>query len=169
MSSDHGQTQAAAIAPEDFVVPAGLSAGGLRLELLGPQHNAADHAAWTSSVDHIRATPGWSGRTWPTDTMTLAENLADLVSHQDRSARRIDFAYTVIEEATGQIVGCVYFKPAREGRCPVEALSWVRADRAELDRPLTEIVGSWLRTDWPFTRISYRLGDQPTTITQPGS
>ncbi|HEV2634079.1 MAG TPA: N-acetyltransferase [Actinocrinis sp.] len=153
------------IVPADFAVPAGTSAGGLRrLELLGPQHNEADHAAWTSSVEHIRATAGWAGRDWPVAAMTPAENLADLVSHQDRSARRLDFAYTVIEEATGETVGCVYFKPARTGGDPVQALSWVRADRAALDGPLTRIVGAWLAAHWPFEAIGYRDGDTPTTI-----
>lgn len=182
MSSDHGETAdgPVTIVPEDFAVPADLIAGGLRLELLGPQHNEADHAAWTSSIEHIRATPGWAGRDWPVEGMTLAQNLADMISHQERSARRIDFAYTVIEEATGEIVGCVYIKPTRGGGdadggpsaddgadCPVEALSWVRADRAGLDGPVTEIVGSWLMTQWPFTQISYRLGDYPMTIRRP--
>lgn len=151
------------IVPADFAVPAGAAGEGMRLELLGPQHNDADYAAWTSSIDHIRATAGWAGRRWP-HPMTLEQNLADLLSHEDRSARRIDFAYTVIEEATGQIVGCVYIKPARGGEHPVEALSWVRADRAGLDEPLTRVVDAWLRADWPFPAVGYRLGDVPTTI-----
>ena len=166
MTSDTYEPAARGLVPADFAVPAGLTCDGLRLELLGPQHNEADHAAWTSSVEHIRATPGWARRDWPTAPMSLAENLADLVSHQDRSARRVDFAYTVIEEASGEIVGCVYIKPARDAQFPVEALSWVRADRAELDRPLTEAVGRWLRTAWPFDAVGYRLGDRPMTITR---
>jgi hypothetical protein len=32
---------------------------GLRLEPLGPQHNQSDHAAWMSSIEHIRSTPGY--------------------------------------------------------------------------------------------------------------
>ena len=29
------------------------------------QHSAADHAAWTSSIEHIRATPGFQDRGRP--------------------------------------------------------------------------------------------------------
>lgn len=41
-----------------FTVPDSFVADGFRFELLGPQRNAADHAAWTSSIEHIRSTPG---------------------------------------------------------------------------------------------------------------
>ena len=43
--------------PADFAAPGGLTAGEMRLEPLGPQHNAADYAAWTASTGHIQATP----------------------------------------------------------------------------------------------------------------
>src|SRR3954468_13398061 len=100
---------------DSFAVPDVLVADGFRLELLGPRHNEADHAAWTSSIEHIRSTPGFE-RGWPPAAgMTLAENLADLESHAERSARRVDFAYSVIEVATGDVVGCVYFRPAARG------------------------------------------------------
>jgi hypothetical protein len=148
----------APLVPDTFVVPEVLVAQGFRLELLGPRHNEADHAAWMSSIAHIRSTPGFD-RGWPPPAgMTLAENLADLVSHADRSAQRVDFAYTVIEAATGDIIGCVYLKPARAGGAEVEAASWVCAARAGLDGPLTEVVGAWLAEAWPFAVVHYRLG-----------
>jgi hypothetical protein len=40
--------------PEDFAVPDGLIARDFQLTPLGPQHNEADYAAWTSSIHHIR-------------------------------------------------------------------------------------------------------------------
>jgi hypothetical protein len=42
--------------PVDFAVPEELTAREFRLEPLGPQHNAADYAAWTASIGHIEAT-----------------------------------------------------------------------------------------------------------------
>jgi len=66
--------------PADFTVPDGLTTGEFRLEPLGPQHNTADYAAWTASIGHIRATPGFAGASWP-HQMSLAENLRDLERH----------------------------------------------------------------------------------------
>jgi hypothetical protein len=149
---------------DSFSVPDMFVAEGLRLELLGPQHNEADHAAWTSSIEHIRSTPGFE-RGWPPAAgMTLAENLADLESHAERSARRVDFAFSVIEVVTGHVVGCVYFKPAPDADGEVKASSWVCAARAELDGPLTDMVSAWLREAWPFEVVHYRSGGSPMTI-----
>lgn len=149
---------------DSFAVPDVLVAEGLRLELLGPRHNEADHAAWMSSIAHIRSTPGFD-RGWPPVAgMTLAENLEDLARHAERSARRVDFAYSVIEIATGDVVGCVYVEPSLTAEGEVEASSWVRAARAELDGPLTEVVGAWLRDTWPFEVVRYRSGAVPVTI-----
>ncbi|HEY2791721.1 MAG TPA: N-acetyltransferase [Micromonosporaceae bacterium] len=140
-----------------FEVPEVHVTDAFRLELLGPQHNEADHAAWMSSIEHIRSTPGFD-RGWPPAAgMTLAENLADLESHADRSARRVDFAYSVIEVATGDVIGCVYLKPSTVA--DVDVSSWVCAARAELDGPLTDAVTAWLEVAWPFAVVHYRPGD----------
>ena len=65
--------------PEGFAVPEGLSTPVFRLVPLGPEHNISDHDAWSASIEHIRATPGYERRAWPpAEGMTLEENLADL-------------------------------------------------------------------------------------------
>lgn len=93
-----------ALVPDDFVVPADLITPQFRLEPLGPQHNAADHAAWTSSIEHIRATPGFQDRGWPpADGMALEANLVDLQRHADDFAQCRGFTYTVIETARARI------------------------------------------------------------------
>ncbi len=133
---------------------------------LGPQHNEADYAAWTSSQEHIRATPGFGGRSWPHE-MTLAANLADLEMHARDFADRRGFTYTVLETSSGDLIGCVYIYPLGAPDAPdadaasepvrhaASVLSWVRADRAFLDTPLWIAVGEWLGTEWPFERVAY--------------
>ena len=148
--------------PVDFAVPEGLTAGEFRLEPLGPQHNAADYAAWTSSVGHIQATPGFAGTSWPHE-MSLAENLRDLERHAQDFAGRRGFTYTVLSAGTGNVIGCVYIYPPRaesqggtsEGEQCAAVSSWVRADRAELDPMLYHRVREWLERDWPFGSIQY--------------
>jgi hypothetical protein len=141
--------------PDDFVVPRELVAGGFRLEPLGPQHNEGDYRAWISSIEHIRSTPGFQGRSWPEPEMTLAENLGDLEQHAEDFAARSGFTYTVLAEDGGEIVGCVYIYPAADGQQGARVRSWVRADRADLDVPLYEAVSAWLREGWPFATIAY--------------
>jgi RimJ/RimL family protein N-acetyltransferase len=141
-----------AFVPDDFEVPRELVTDQFRLEPLGPEHNERDHEAWTSSIDHIRATPGFPHGTWPTE-MSADENLADLVRHAEDFAARTGFTYSVLDG--DEVIGCVYLYPADDGVHDVGARSWVRASRAELDVVLWETVSSWLAEAWPFRAPRY--------------
>jgi len=148
--------------PVDFAVPGGLTAEEFRLEPLGPQHNNADYAAWTASIGHIQATPGFAGKSWP-HQMSLAENLRDLERHARDFAERRGFTYTVLSTGTGEVIGCVYIYPPRgetqagagAGEQQAAVSSWVRADHAALDLVLYHTVRAWLERDWPFRSIEY--------------
>jgi hypothetical protein len=142
--------------PDGFEPPLALTLPELQLVPLGPEHNESDHAAWTSSVAHIRATPGFETLSWPPeDGMTLAENLYDLKRHARDFEERAGFTYTVLAPGTEQVIGCVYIYPARDDEHDVQVRSWVRADRAELDRVLHAAVSRWLTERWPFERPLY--------------
>jgi hypothetical protein len=144
----------ASFVPDDFAVPGELVTEEFRLEPLGPQHNAADFEAWKSSIDHIRATPGFPDGNWPDPGMPLEENLSDLRRHAEDFARRKGFTYTVLAAGSDRVVGCVYIYPSgTTGTAGVQ--SWVRADRAELDVPLYNAVSAWLAHAWPFTAVAY--------------
>jgi hypothetical protein len=142
--------------PDGFEPPLALTAPELELVPLGPEHNGADHAAWTSSVAHIRATPGFETSSWPPeDGLALAENLHDLERHARDFEQRAGFTYTVLAPGTAQVIGCVYIYPAKDDEHDVDVRSWVRADRAELDRVLRAAVSRWLTERWPFERPLY--------------
>jgi RimJ/RimL family protein N-acetyltransferase len=149
--------------PPDFVVPLRLETPRFRLEPLGPEHNDADYGAWSSSMEHIHATPGWEESSWPHD-MSLEENRADLQRHTDDFENRSGFTYTVLEPG-GDVVGCVYIYPVSNGSQDARVLSWVRASRADLDAPLWQAVSDWLATEWPFENVDYapRNASRPTT------
>ena len=118
--------------PTDFVVPLELSGPGFRLVPLRPEHNAADHAAWSGSMEHIRATPGFAGRPWP---------------HEMPAPEPSD---------APEVLGCVYIYPPQVGDAADAAIrSWVRADHAALDAVLYAAVRDWLARDWPFTSVDY--------------
>lgn len=124
------------------------------LEPLTVRHNEPDYAAWTSSIEHIRQTPGFAGRSWPRP-MSPEENAGDLARHERDFADRAGFTYTVLDHASGDVIGCVYFYPPKRSGYDVDVRSWVRASRAELDKPLYELVSGWLARDWPFTNPDY--------------
>jgi hypothetical protein len=140
--------------PEGFEPPLGLTSDAFTLEPLGPEHNERDYAAWSSSIDHIRASPGYGpSSSWP-HVMSIADNLGDLERHARDFAERSGFTYAVLDPG-GAVVGCVYVYPARGPAYDAHVRSWVRESRAELDLPLREAVAGWLGASWPFERPLY--------------
>lgn len=138
--------------PPGFVAPTSLETDDFRLEPLGEQHNESDHAAWTSSIDHIRATPGYPYGTWPPpEGMSLESNAADLRMHAADFEAGRGFTFTVLDPG-GEVIGCVYLYPTKKPEFEMAVRSWVRADRAELDVPLADAVAAWLDADWPWER-----------------
>jgi len=146
-----------AFVPADFAPPTVLVTDRFRLEPLGPEHNESDHAAWTTSIEHIRSTPGFVDGGWPPpEGMTLDRNLADLRRHADDFAARTGFTFTVLDPDDGAVIGCVYVYPAKAAGYDATVSSWVRADRASLDVPLADAVADWLAADWPWERVDRR-------------
>jgi len=142
------------LVPDDFAVPGGLRTEVFALEPLRVRHNELDYAAWTSSIEHIRRTPGYPDGSWP-KPMSLEQNAADLARHERDFTNRAGFTYTVLDPATGDVIGCVYLYPPERDGYDADVRSWVRASRAELDKPLYELVSGWLADDWPFTNPEY--------------
>ena len=139
--------------PEDFEPPTRLATDRFVLEPLGPQHNESDLAAWGSSIEHIRSTPGYPDGRWPPVVgMSPEANLGDLTRHAADFEARKGFTFTVLDPATGEVIGCVYLYPTSSTEHDVDVQSWVRADRAGLDVPLADAVAAWLEADWPWQR-----------------
>jgi hypothetical protein len=135
--------------PAGFVVPLPPPHPDFEFEILGPEHNESDLAAWTSSIEHIRNSPGWADATWPSRVYTLEENLADLTEHRAQHESGLEFAWTVLRPATREVIGCAYLKPPRSENGPAVATSWVRADLGHLDPVLRAHLRPWWAGAWP--------------------
>ena len=142
--------------PDDFVVPAELNGPGFRLEPLGPEHNERDHEAWMSSIEHIRATPGFPDADWPHE-MSLEDNLADLERHARDFAERKGFTYSILDGDA--VIGCLYIYPSKTDGVDAEVSAWVTASQAELDPVVWRSVRDWLDETWPFQRYEYGARD----------
>ena len=141
------------LVPDDFEVPLTFEGSGFRLEPLGPEHNERDYEAWTSSMDHIHATPGRWGD-WP-HPMTLEENLADMEMHAGEFTKREAFTYSILD---GQhVIGCLYIYPDNSDGSDAYVSSWVRESRSEMDEVVWREVSDWLTSHWPFRRFRYAV------------
>ena len=146
----------AGFVPADFDPPRELVLPAMHLVPLDVRHNASDHAAWTSSIAHIRATPGFESHDWPPlEGMSLDANREDLEAHARDFAARTGFTFTVLRPGTDEVIGCVYIYPAEDDAHDAQVRSWVRADVADLDAELAGAVSRWLAERWPFTHVEY--------------
>ena len=146
----------AGFVPADFDPPKELVLPAMHLVPLGVEHNESDHAAWTSSIAHIRATPGFESAQWPPiEGMSLDANRGDLEAHARDFAERTGFSFTVLRPGSDEVIGCVYIYPAKSDEHDAEVRSWVRADVDDLDAPLHASVSTWLADRWPFDRVLY--------------
>ena len=66
-------------------------------------------------------------------------------------------AFTVLDPAKGDVIGCVYLYPSKSNDTDVTIQSWVRVSHADLDVSLSDAVAIWLRSEWPWDRFD-RLG-----------
>jgi hypothetical protein len=141
--------------PPSFEVPAGYYWSDFHLEPLGEQHNERDHAAWMSSIDHIRSTPGFGPEeepSWPTP-MTLEENLKDLARHAKDFEERKGFTYSILDG--DEVVGCIYIYPSRLPGHDAAISSWVRESHADLNSEVREALAAWIDEAWPFANPHY--------------
>jgi hypothetical protein len=161
---DDVNSLAAEFVPDDFVVPRTLHSSDFVLEPLGPEHNDGDHPAWSGSIDHIHATPGftaalWQGDDWPYP-MSSEQNLTDLQMHAREFAAREAFAYTVLgsdrtDAGEAEVIGCVYIDPDTSG----SADALLGACRSCSPRPTIGRHGAPLAAH----RLAVRLGQVPRT------
>ena len=143
--------------PDDFEVPLSVDGPGFRLEPLGPEHNERDHDAWMSSIDHIRATPGFEPpRGWPRP-MDLDANRGDLVGHATDFENREGFTYSMLDG--DDVIGCVYIYPSKDAGHDAGVSSWVRVSRSEMDAVVYRSLTEWLAEAWPFENPEYAARD----------
>lgn len=140
--------------PDDFAVPTGFNGPGFHLEPLGPEHNERDYEAWTSSIDHIRSTPGFPDPDddWPYP-MSLEDNMSDMVMHARHFTERRGFTYSILDG--DDVIGCVYIYPSHDPHYAADVSSWVTATRADMDRIVWESLSDWLADAWPFASFAY--------------
>src|SRR3954468_9410305 len=101
-----------AFVPPGFDPPTSLVTDRFRLEPLGPQHNEADHLAWMSSIELIRATPGYPHGDWPRPSgMSVEEDYSHVRRDAGDFTKGSGLAFAVLDTVDEDVIGCVYLCP----------------------------------------------------------
>lgn len=140
--------------PSDFVLPDPPRTPRFRLEPMGEEHSDGDYDAWSQSIEHVLATPGFVGWEWPPPHgMTRDENREAVLRHRRHSDARVGFTYSVVENGSGTVIGCAYIYPDRRAVKDCELRTWVGRDWAELDADVHHVTLAWLEEQWPFGSV----------------
>lgn len=107
-----------------------------------------------SSIDHIRATPGFADSDWP-QPMSLEANRADLEGHATDFADRSGFTYSILDG--DDVIGCVYIYPTTDESHDASVRSWVRVSHHSMDVVVWRELSAWIAESWPFRSPRYAL------------
>jgi RimJ/RimL family protein N-acetyltransferase len=89
---------------------------------------------------------------WPSESMTLEEDRADLARHEREMFEKRSFNYAVLDEGEGQLFGCVYLDPPERRGADAEISWWVvdEAVSTPLESSLNTLIPEWVSRRWPF-------------------
>ena len=143
-----------ALVPDSFSVPLRLAGEDFLLRPLTIHDLQRDYEAVMSSREHLQSLD--PGSQWP-DGLTEEQNLIDLGWHQKEFQRRSSFAYSVVNPADTDTLGCVYIYPSALPGCDVDVFLWARQSElaSGLEERLLRAVQAWLSAEWPFTKVRY--------------
>jgi len=151
-------SQSDSFVPKDFVVPEMLQNEHLRIRMLTVNDVVKDYDAIMTSIPYLRAMfyPTWD---WPTEDLTLEQNLIDLGWHQKEFQMRSSFAYTVVSLDERRVLGAIYIDPTTKADYDAEIYMWVRQSEVAngLDAILFTTVKTWVESEWPFKNPAYPI------------
>ena len=142
--------------PPDFTLPEVVEADGFTVRPIHVDDTLIDYDAVMTSVDSIRDTY-WRAPGWPTDDLTLEQDLIDLAWHTKERQFRTSFVYIPVSPDGKVQLGAVYIDPSVKEGYDANVQIWVRASERDTgfgDR-FYRFVHDWIERDWPFERVAY--------------
>lgn len=142
--------------PDDFEVPTLLETETSRIRPLTIHDVAKDYDAVMANREHLWDLFGeaWG---WPPEDLTLEQDLIDLGWHQKEGQIRSSFVYAAMSLDERRVLGCVYIDPPEKVGFDAEVYYWTRIDVSDTDLEgnLSEVVRSWISSEWPFGKVAY--------------
>jgi len=141
--------------PYEHAIPPGFERPGFKVRPITIHDVVKDYDAVMTSADRLRVRfPLWG---WPSDDMSLEDDLVDLAWHQKEAELRRSFNYAVLSPDESRLLGCVYIDPPDRQGSDAEVTLWVRVDEegTGLEEALEGAVRAWIAAEWPFERVCW--------------
>ena len=141
--------------PRQFLVPAVVETERFRMRSITIHDAFKDYDAVMSSREHLWSRFGeiWG---WPSEDMTIEQNIVDLGWHQKEFQLRSSFDYAVMSLDERRLLGCVYVDPPQHDGTDADVWYWARQSELAngLEGELQVFLRRWLAESWPFGTVS---------------
>jgi len=141
---------------DDFRLPEPLVTDRYTLRPITVDDAVKDYDAVMTSVERLRdvyyRAPGW-----PSDDLSLMQNLIDLAWHHKERQLLRSFCYIAVTPDDQVELACIYIDPPVKEGFDVEIQFWVRESEAEtgLDADIYDRLRAWITSTWPWERAAY--------------
>ncbi len=134
-----------------------------QLRVLSPKFAEQDYEAVRASSEDIRHVFG-PDNSWPSETISFEQNLADLIRHEDEFYEQKAYAYAIFDVEGVEYLGCVYVDPvkstlendARKTQFDAEVYFWLSSLQTQLTNDvLLASLKTWFAADWPLKKIAF--------------
>jgi hypothetical protein len=141
--------------PREFQVPAVVETPRFRMRSITIHDVFKDYDAVMSSRDHLWKRFGevWG---WPSEDLTIENNIVDLGWHQKEFRLRSSFDYAVMALDEKKLLGCVYIDPPEEAGTDADIWYWARQSELAngLESEFQAFLLRWLGAAWPFKTVT---------------
>jgi hypothetical protein len=141
--------------PHEHPIPPGFERSGFKVRPITVHDVVKDYDAVMTSAERLRERfPLWG---WPSDDMSLEDDLVELAWHQKEAHLRRSFNYAVLSPDESRVLGCVYVDPPERQGADADVTLWVRVDEegTGLEEALERAVREWVAAEWPFERVRW--------------
>jgi len=142
--------------PESIKIPSGIETDDFRIRILTINDLVKDYDAVMSSIDHLKGVFGKES-SWPSQDLSIEQNLVDLGWHQKEFEIKNSFAFTVMNLDESKCLGCIYIDPSEKSGYDAKMICWVRKSEIAngLDEKLFCTVKLWLEKEWWFSSVAF--------------
>ena len=140
--------------PADYQAPKAYDHPQFSLRVLSPPYAELDYQTVMANREQLQGIFG-PASDWPRADLTLAKNREDMAMHQGEFERGEAFAFTVLNPALDECLGCIYIDPPKQTEHDCEIQLWVSQTARELEPILIETLTQWLQQDWPLKRVYF--------------
>ena len=139
-----------------FVVPERYAFDNVVVVKVDPAYAEADYVALMLARTQIRQD---LGTTWPEESLTLAENKASLVNDLQAFQQRTNFTYHLLDNATGQVIGCLYLSQGGAEQYQATMYFWLIPAyyQSKAYQPIRQGLQQWINTAWPLQAVDVSL------------